>query len=240
MTNIICKSLNDMARTIQKEVQKDMGEKLFVAQNALNKCAFMARDNLLKDFRGTFKVKNSQFFTKKKGVKVQKADRKKDGIAMTVGLSFDYDWFKDHSFGGLKKSKDQFTNKDSNGKTYSTIAIPIGATKIVKSGARGGQIAGAHAGKLLAYSYKNPKKTVGKVRDPHAFILKGGSKSGNDIIARRQKRNRKKLDFFFVLVPGLKIQKRWDFYGVIQKTFDRHLNKCFEDAEKWAAEHPKK
>ena len=93
---------------------------------------------------------------------------------------------------------------------------------------------------MLDYYFKHPKKTKGHVKNPHAFIMKGATSKGKDVIAKRNKEDRTKLDFYYVLQPELKVKKNWDFYEVIKKTFRRHLSEQFDKALKWCLEHPKK
>ena len=233
MSKIFAKTLSQMADTIQKEVKKDMGDALYSAQQALNNTAYKARENLFNAYKGTFNVHNKSFFSTKlrQGVQVKKADRKKDGLNMTVGLNFPYDWFKIQAFGGTKTPADT-----KNGQEHSMLAIPTskGAVKINQSG----RITGAGATRMLKYATEHPTRTKRRVKNPHAFIMKGVA-NGKDVIAKRNKFDRKEIDWFFVLQPSIKVQAKWDFYGIIQKTFDRHLDSEFEKAVKWCQDHPK-
>ena len=238
MSNSISHTAKEFADAIQKQVQQDIKDSMYAAQQALNNTAFKARENLLTSYQNTFDIHKKSFFNHviRGGVKVKKANYKKDGMDMSVDLTFPHDWFKFQALGGVKKPEDQ-----AKPKNYKTIAIPT--LKGVGGGAatvKNGKITGSHAGKLIEYHLANPKKTVGYVEDPHAFILKRATPKGYDVIARRKKTDRKKLQFFYILVPEHKINKKWDFYGIIQKTFDRHLDKEFDKALKWCLEHPKK
>ncbi len=236
MSTSISHSAKDFAAAIQKQVKQDMKDSLYAAQQALNNTAFKARDNLLKNFQGVFDIHNKNFFSRniRKGVIVKKADRKKDGLDMTVDITFPHDWFKIQAEGGVKTAKDQA----EGGKKYEKMAIPTsrGAVKINSAG----KVAGAGAKRMLDYYFKNPKKKKGHVATPHAFIMPHVTKKGYDVIAKRRKGDRKWIDWFFVLAPKIKVNKNWDFYGIIQKTFDRHLNQQFEKALKWCLDHPKK
>ena len=242
MSNSISHTAKEFADAIQKQVQQDMKDSLYAAQQALNNTAFKARNNLLTNYQHTFDIHKKSFFNHviRGGVKVKKANYKKDGMNMSVDLTFPHDWFKFQALGGVKKPEDQPKNK----KNYKTIAIPT--LKGVGDGAatiKNGQITGTHAGKMIEYHLNHPKKTVGHVEDPHAFIMKKLTPKGHDVIARRKKddrKSKKSLQFFYILVPELEIKKKWDFYGIVQKTFDRHLDEEFDKALKWCLEHPKK
>lgn len=235
MSTIITHSSKDFAAALQKQVKRDIQDSLYAAQQALNNTAFKARSNLLHRFQGVFDIHNKNFFSRniRKGVQVKKADRKKDGLDMSVDIIFPHDWFAIQAKGGVKIPGDQ-----AKGKNHTMLAIPTsrGAVKINASG----RITGARATKMLAYSIKNPKKKKAHVANPHAFILKHATSKGKDVIAKRNKANRKQLDFYYVLQPSIKVKKNWDFYGVIQKTFDRHLDAEFQKAMQWVIDHPKK
>ena len=235
MSTSISHTAKDFADAIQKQVKQDMKDSLYAAQQALNNTAFKARNNLFHRFQGVFDIHNKNFFSTniRKGVLVKKADRKKDGIDMKVDITFPHDWFAIQASGGVK-----VPGMQKDGKQHKMLAIPTskGAVKINQSG----KITGARATKMLDYYFKHPKKTKGHVKNPHAFILKHATSKGKDVIAKRNKEDRTKLDFYYVLQPELKVKKNWDFYGVIQKTFDRHLDEEFDKALKWCLEHPKK
>lgn len=232
-TKVSHRTAKSFSDQIQKELKQGLKDGLYSAQQALNNTAFKARENLFYAYRGIFNVHNKNFFTTnlRKGVKVIKADRKKDGLDMSVDIYFPYDWFRIHAFGGIKTPQD--TKK---GGIHNMLAIPTshGSVKINYSG----RISGAGATRMLKYYNEHPKKTKGRVANPHAFIMKGVA-NGKDVIAKRQKAVRKEIDWYFVLQPQLKVKKNWDFYGIIQITFKRHLNEEFEKALQWCIDHPK-
>lgn len=235
MSTTITHSAKDFAAALQKQLKQDMKDSLYASQQALNNTAFKARENLLNRFQGVFDIHNKNFFTRniRKGVLVRKADRKKDGMDMSVDIVFPHDWFAIQAKGGVKIPGDQ-----AKGRNHRMLAIPTskGAVKLNASG----RITGARATKMLAYSIKNPKKKKNHVANPHAFIMPHATRKGKDVIAKRNKADRSQIDFFYVLQPELKVKKNWDFYGVIQKTFDRHLNEELVKALKWCLDHPKK
>jgi hypothetical protein len=53
-------------------------------------------------------------------------------------------------------------------------------------------------------------------------------KTGQTLIARRNKDNRKQMDWLYVGVPVANVKKKWDFNAIVQKTADRNLSKEFE------------
>lgn len=235
MSTIISKTAKDFADALQKQVKQDVKDSLYATQQAMNNTAFRARENLLQRFQGVFDIHNKNFFTRniRKGVIVRKADRKKDGMDMSVDILFPHDWFAIQASGGVKLPGDQ-----QKGKEHEMLAIPTsrGAVKLNASG----RITGARATKMLAYSLKHPKKTKAHVAKSHAFILKHATSKGKDVIAKRNQGDRKQLDFYYVLQPRLAVKKNWDFYGVIDKTFERHVDTELDKALKWCLEHPKK
>lgn len=235
MSAIFSKTAKDFADALQKQVKQDVKDSLYATQQALNNTAFLARENLLTRFQKVFDIHNKNFFSRniRKGVLVRKADRKKDGMDMSVDILFPHDWFAIQASGGVKLPKDM-----AKGQQHEMLAIPTsrGAVKLNASG----RITGARATKMLAYSLKHPKKTKAHVARTHAFILKHATSKGKDVIAKRNNADRKQLDFYYVLQPRLTVKKNWDFYNVISKTFERHLDPELEKALKWCLDHPKK
>lgn len=235
MSKVFAKTAKEFAAEIDKQVKQDVKDCMYASQQALNNTAFLARENLLKRFEGVFDIHNKNFFSRniRKGVIVKKADRKRDGMDMSVEIVFPHDWFEIQAKGGIKVPGDQ-----KKGKEHEMLAIPTSRGAVQLNAA--GVIKGAGATKMIAYSLKNPKKKKGHVANPHAFIMKGVTRKGKDVIAKRRKGDRSQIDWYFVLQPSIKVKKNWDFYGVIQKTFERHLDSELEKALKWCLEHPKK
>ncbi len=224
----IVKDISAFASHFEKTVKKDLQNSLYAAQQALNNTAFGASDELWKRFNKEFTVRNRQL---KRGLWIKKAN-KNDGLDMQVDISFQHDWMKMQAFGWEKKPKDT-----KRGQEHKMLAIPTsnGKVKINKSG----RITGAGATRMLAYSLKNPKAKKRHVARPHAFIMRGVA-GGKDVIAMRDKFNRKHIDFYYLLIPSLKIKKNWPFYDIIQEYFQKNLATNFDKAFEWAMNHPKK
>ena len=108
MSTVFTKTAKDFADAIEKQVKQDVKDSLYAAQQALNNTAYRDRENLFKNFQGVFDIHNKGFFSLilRKGVIVEKADRKKDGMDMKVDINFPYDWFKIQAEGGEKTAKD--------------------------------------------------------------------------------------------------------------------------------------
>jgi hypothetical protein len=140
MSTTITHSAKDFAAALQKQLKQDMKDSLYASQQALNNTAFKARENLLNRFQGVFDIHNKNFFTRniRKGVLVRKADRKKDGMDMSVDIVFPHDWFAIQAKGGVKIPGDQ-----AKGRNHRMLAIPTskGAVKLNASG----RITGARA-----------------------------------------------------------------------------------------------
>lgn len=249
MTEIV-KGLNDIRNFFDKKVKSDMDDAIYAAQEALNAAAIGsskiaggvrgAKQTLVDEFEKTFDIKSKSFIRylrrgglNKGGIQIQKAS-KRDGLDMKIGINVNenQNWLKLQAFGLAKTPEDQ-----KKGKNYPMLAIPTsrGAVKINSSG----RITGAGAARMLKYGSQHPKKRKNHVATPHAFIMKGVA-GGKDVIAKRNKENRKKIDFFFVLQPSIKIKKNWDFYGIIQNYIDKNLDSIFDRTWAWVKSHPKK
>lgn len=222
------KGFGDFSKKLEKMLKAQMKDAAFAARKALNDTAFGAREELWDEFKKRFNVRNK---TLKSGLWVNKAQK---GETMRVDIAFKHDWMKFQAFGGTKKPSDT-----KRGAKWPTLAIPTsrGAVKINASG----RISGAGAARMLEYSKKHPraKSRKRRVANPHAFVMKGVA-HGHDVVARRDKADRKKLLFYFLLLPSLKIRKNWDFYGIVDKYFKRMFDKNFGKAMEWAKNHPKK
>ena len=58
MSTVKC-SLKDLAKTLEKELQKDIKQTKFAASKALNNVAFKARTNLITSYQHNFVVRNT-------------------------------------------------------------------------------------------------------------------------------------------------------------------------------------
>lgn len=236
---VFCKTLKEMAVKIEKEVEKNHNDALYAVQQGLNNTAFRARGNLFENYKATFKIHNKGFFTEnlKKGVYVKRANYRRQQEDMEVNIRFPYDWFRFHAFGGTKTAEDlKYVNAINKHLGLKVIPIPTERGSVTLND-KGRISRGSTAGKMLSYYFTHPKKTKGHVSKPNAFIMKKVA-GGHDVIAKRNRSNKTSLDFFYVLVPEVKIPKRWDFYGIIQKTFDRHLEREYKKAVEYIAAHP--
>lgn len=96
MSTIKC-TLDNLAKTLEKEVQKEVKQAKFAAMKALNNVAFKARDNLIKNYNASFKVRNKSL---PKAVAVKKATKEN----LQAEVEFPKDWMEINVKGGTKQA----------------------------------------------------------------------------------------------------------------------------------------
>lgn len=221
-------NFKDLGSAVKKQMEDIQKQIRFAQMKAVNEVAFKARTNIISAYKAKFHCRNSTF---PKTVKVEKAT--KENPAATI--SFPHDFFYLNDVGGDKKAQ--------SGKS---LAVPtsVGAGTNWESG----QIQSARTPKGSIKKSMKPAELLkhynahkGKVRGagtatPHAFIL--DSKKGN-FLARREKNRRNVMDFLYFLPNMGDVPGRWDFVKISRTTAERHLEKEFDKALKWALEHPK-
>lgn len=219
MSTINC-TLNNLAKTLEKEIQKEVKQTKYAAMKALNNVAFKARTNLITAYNHSFIVRNSNL---PKAVAVKKATKEN----LQAEVSFPKDWMYINVKGGKKEPEHSkvlmVPLKNGGLKDYRTQSGKIKQTKRPAS--------------LLNYADTHPKKTKAHVATPHPFVMR--NKKGQTMIAVRDKANRKDMKFLYVGVPVANVKKRWDFENIVKKTAERNLPKEFEKEFKKAMETAK-
>lgn len=220
MSAINC-SLQNLAKTLDKEVKKELKQVKYAASVALNNVAFKARENLISEYNKSFVVRNSNL---PRAVSVKKATKEN----LQADISFPKDWMYINTKGGEKKSERakllMVPIKDGGLKDYRTSSGKIKQSKKPVS--------------LLQYADAHPKKTRGRVANPHAFLI-NSKKSGQTLIAVRDKADRGEMKWLYVGVPVGDVKKRWDFEKIVKDTADKELPKEFEKQFKRAMETAK-
>ena len=89
---------------------------------------------------------------------------------------------------------------------------------------------------MITTTHKLP--TWALVANPKAILLES-KKTGQTLIARRNKENRKQMDWLYVGIPVADVKKKWDFDEIVRKTDDRNLEKEFSKELKRAMETAK-
>lgn len=219
MSTIKC-TLDNLAKTLEKEIQKEVKQTKYAAMKALNNVAFKARTNLITAYNHSFIVRNSNL---PKAVSVKKATKEN----LQAEVSFPKDWMYINVKGGKKEPEHSkvlmVPLKNGGLKDYRTQSGKIKQTKRPAS--------------LLNYADTHPKKTKAHVATPHPFVMR--NKKGQTMIAVRDKANRKDMKFLYVGVPVANVKKRWDFENIVKKTAERNLPKEFEKEFKKAMETAK-
>ena len=209
MSTVKC-SLKDLAKTLEKELQKDIKQTKFAASKALNNVAFKARTNLITSYQHNFVVRNTNL---PKATTVKKATKEN----LVAEIEFPKDWMYINTVGGDKKSEKS-----------KVLMVPIKGGDLKDYRTSSGKIKqGQRPASLLKYHNAHPEKKRKNVENPKAFLMES-QKTGQTLIARRNKDNRKQMDWLYVGVPVANVKKKWDFNAIVQKTADRNLSKEFE------------
>lgn len=209
MSTVKC-SLKDLAKTLEKELQKDIKQTKFAASKALNNVAFKARTNLITSYQHNFVVRNTNL---PKATTVKKATKEN----LVAEIEFPKDWMYINTVGGDKKSEKS-----------KVLMVPIKGGDLKDFRTSSGKIKqGQRPASLLKYHNAHPEKKRKNVENPKAFLMES-QKTGQTLIARRNKDNRKQMDWLYVGVPVANVKKKWDFNAIVQKTADRNLSKEFE------------
>ena len=216
MSTVRC-SLKDLAKTLEKEVKKEIKQVKFAAVGALNRCAFDARTELQSGYGKAFHVRNKSLPRK---IEVTKAS--KDNPVAIVALNAPKTEFMEiHTTGGVAKPTKS-----------KAMAIPDKSIQEPGRTSTGRMKQSLKPSNLLKYADTHPSKKRGKVAIPHAFKMK--TRGGDVVIARRNKADRSEMGFLYREEKEAKIKKSWDFKGIVQKVVDQKMEKYFDEALKKA------
>lgn len=210
MSVIKCDAKNFM-KVLEKEIKNKQKQVKFAATVALNNTAFKARENLIKEYKESFVVRNTNL---PKAVAVKKATKEN----LQAEVSFPKDWMYINTKGG-KKEPDH----------SKVLMVPIKNGGLKDYRTQSGKIKQSKKPvNLLKYADTHPFKTKAHVATPHPFVLE--NKKGQTMIAVRDKENRKDMKFLYVGVPTADVKKRWDFEKIVKDTADKELEKEFDAA----------
>ena len=220
MSMVRC-SLENLGKTLEKEIKKEVKQAKYAASVALNNVAFKARENLITEYNKSFVVRNSNL---PRAVSVKKATKEN----LKAEISFPKDWMYINTKGGEKKPERakllMVPIKGGGLKDYRTSSGKIKQSKKPVS--------------LLQYADTHPKKTKKRVANPHPFLITP-KKSGQTLIAVRDKADRGEMKWLYVGVPVGDVKKRWDFEKIVQETAEKELPKEFDKQFKKAMETAK-
>lgn len=211
MSTINC-TLDNLAKTLEKEVKKEMKQVKFAAVGALNRVAFDSQKELRDTYSKAFHVRNK---TLPRKIEVTKATKDKPVAVVALNAS-KTEFMEIHTTGGTAKP----TKSRS-------MAIPDVSIQEPGRTSTGKMKQSLKASNLLKYADSHPMKKRGKVAQPHAFKMKTGS--GDVVIARRNKTDRSEMDFLYREEKEAKINKAWPFKEIVKKIADTRLVKYFEE-----------
>lgn len=210
MSVIKCDAKNFM-KVLEKEIKNKQKQVKFAATVALNNTAFKARENLIKEYKESFVVRNTNL---PKAVAVKKATKEN----LQAEVSFPKDWMYINTKGGKKEPEHS-----------KVLMVPIKNGGLKDYRTQSGKIKQSKKPvNLLKYADTHPFKTKAHVATPHPFVLE--NKKGQTMIAVRDKENRKDMKFLYVGVPTADVKKRWDFEKIVKGTAEKELEKEFDAA----------
>lgn len=210
MSTINC-SLENLAKTLEKEIRKNVKQAKFAAVGAINKCAFDSQKALRGAYAHSFHVRNKSLPRK---IEVTKAT-KENPVAVVALTAPNTEFMEIHTTGGIAKPT-----------RSKAMAIPDKSIQEPGRTATGRMKESLKPSNLLKYADAHPTKKRKKVANPHAFKMV--TKNGDVVVARRNKADRSKIDWLYREEKEAKIKKRWDFKGVVQKVVDRRMKKYFD------------
>ena len=211
MSMVRC-SIDNLMKTIEKEVKKDLKQVEYAASVALNNTAFQARANLIDEYNKSFIVRNSNL---PKAVTVEKATKEK----LVAKVSFPKDWMYINAKGGDKKPE-----------SAKLLMVPIKGGDLKDFRLSSGKIKRSKKPSgLLKYMDSHPTKKRGRVENPHPFLITS-KKTGQTLIAVRDKDDRSDMKWLYVGVPVADVKKKWDFDKIVKDTADKELTKNFDIA----------
>ena len=207
-------SLNNLAKTLEKEIRNEVKQIRFAAMKALNEVAFKARGNLIDEYKKSFVVRNTNL---PRAITIKKATKEN----LSAEVDFPKDWMYINTVGGDKKPENSkllmIPIKDGDLKDYRTSSGKIKQSKKPVA--------------LLKYHNAHPDKPKGKgrgkVANPHPFLITS-KKTGLTLIAVRDKVDRGDMKWLYVGVPVGDVKKRWDFENIVKETVENELPKEFE------------
>ena len=211
MSTIHC-SFKDLAKTLEKEVKKEIKQVKFAAVGAVNRCAFDSRKALQDAYYDAFHVRNRSLPRK---IEVTKATKDKP-VAVVALNAPNTEFMKIHTTGGVARPTKS-----------SSMAIPDKSIQEPGRTSTGRMKESLKPSNLLKYADAHPTKKRGHVANPHSFKMK--TTGGAVVVARRNKEDRSKMDFLYREEKEAKIKKSWDFKGVVQKVVDSKMEKYFEE-----------
>lgn len=213
----VCK-LADFGKVLKNELEKTQKQMKYAASRAINRAAFKVREDLQKEYREVFTVRSQNL---PKMINIQKKATKQD-LSATIGMDKKFNWLAVQTTGGTRLPKNV-----SKTKSLSTTPIPVGEKMEVNRNSSGKMRPSMNPGSLLKYGDQNRRKRKNKVQNPHAFKMT--LKNGLQVIAKRDKSDRSKIDVMYYRVPKVKIEKRWDFDAVAKKSFEKNFPKFYDE-----------
>lgn len=211
MSGSIYCDLKNLAKTIEKELKKDVKQVEFAAMKTLNNVAFKARENLMGGYSKSFTVRNKNL---PKAVAVKKATKEN----LEAEVSFPKDWMLLNTIGGEKRPENSKSLAFAGSEIDKGSRLSSG--KIKKS---------QKPAQLLKFADNHPNRTKGGKngsKRPHAFKTIG--KHGYPVVGIRESSGSRETKWLYSLQTKAKIEKKWDFEKIVNDTAEKEIEKEFD------------
>lgn len=183
-------------KELEKKINKDIDMVKKAAAKALNSSARKARTAVAKQEAKVLQFKSKKF---KKAIQITRAT--KDNLEAVIS-------FPDTASEPMK-----------DGKKYLMIPLKKGLKDFGQT-----EIKRDLAIPLLKYANENPHRKKKRVAEPHAFFKLQSGKTGQELIAVRQKNDREKMHWLFAGRKG----EDCDFAATVDKVANANLKKDFD------------
>lgn len=214
--------LAKFGKALEKQIKDYQKQVRYAAMKAVNEVAFKARNELIDEYPKAFTMRNRNL---PKAVAIKKATKENP----VAEVSFPKDFMYLNTVGGTKKPEN-------------AQKLAFAGDDIDENGGRlsSGKIKPSQKPKqLLKYADEHPTKTAGrKNRKPKAFKTMG--KHGYEVIGIREAGSEKRgVKWLYSLQDQAKIEKKWDFDGIVKNVAEKELSKEFDKQLKKALETAK-
>lgn len=190
--------LKYFAKTLEKQLKKDIDSVKRAAARAANLSARKARTEIARQAKKLTQIEDQKKY--KKSIKIEKATKNNPIAIMSI--------------------PDKGSEIEHNGKTFLMIPSKKG---ISDYGLNYEKLTKQTGSNLLKYSHKFPKKTKAHTNSPKPFLNIKVARTGQMAIAARKKDNRKKMNWLYLGKEG----KNPDYMQIIKDVSKKNLEKDF-------------
>ena len=213
--------LEKFGKALEKQIKDYQKQVRYAAMKAVNEVAFKARNELIDEYPKAFTMRNRNL---PKAVAIKKATKENP----VAEVSFPKDFMYLNTVGGTKKPENSKNLAFAGSEIENGGRLSSGKIKPSQKPAQ-----------LLKYADEHPTKTAGKKnKKPKAFKTVG--KHGYEVIGiRKPDSEKREVKWLYSLQDQAKIEKKWDFDGIVKKVAEKELPLEFDKQLKRALETAK-